>query len=199
MAELINLSGKLNDKGFETKTFTVSRTCDNKILERNLAPELEGVDAVLSMACGIGPQTIVEVFPDVKVFPAQNTHCYGSEKMEDAAFYERCVGCGNCIIYLTDGICPIARCSKNLLNGPCGGTTAEGKCEVSKEIDCAWYLIYKLLESRGEVDRMNEIQPAKDWSTSWHGGPRKLTREDLMLLDEPVPEEEVEESKGGGK
>ena len=197
MGELITLAGKLKNKGFEVKTFTVSRTCDNNILRRNLTPELEGIDAVLSMACGIGPQTIVEVFPDVKVFPGQNTYCYGSDNMEEATFHERCLGCGNCIIYLTDGICPIARCSKNLLNGPCGGTTGDGKCEVSKDTDCAWYLIYKLLEARGQLDRLIEIQPIKDWSTSWHGGPRHITRDDLKLTDEPQPEEE-EAKEGGG-
>ena len=198
MGEMIHLAGKLKNKGFEVKTFTLSRTCDNKILERNLTPELDGIDAVLSMACGIGPQTILEVFPDVKVFPGQNTLFYGSDKMEEATMYEKCLGCGNCIIHLTDGICPIARCSKNLLNGPCGGTTGEGKCEVSAETDCAWYLICDLLEKRGEINRLVEIQPVKDWSTSWHGGPRHLVRQDLKLTDVPEPEEEAK-AEGGEK
>jgi hypothetical protein len=135
----------------------------------------------------------------MKVVPAQNTFFFGSEKMEEAVLIEKCVGCGNCVIYETEGICPIARCSKNLLNGPCGGTTAEGKCEVSKETDCAWHQIFTRRETMGLLDKFEEIKPAKDWSTSWHGGPRKLTREDLMLMETPPPEEEEDKPKGGEK
>ena len=151
------------------------------------------------MACGIGPQTILEVFPEVKVFPGQNTYFYGSDKMDDATMYEKCLGCGNCIIHMTEGICPITRCSKNLLNGPCGGTTGEGKCEVSKETDCAWYLIFNKKSDRDALDWFKEIQPVKDWSTSWHGGPRQLVRQDLKLTEEPKPEEEEAKAEGGGK
>jgi hypothetical protein len=199
MAELVTLAGKLNDKGFDCKTFTLSRTCDNKILERNLAPELEGIDAVLTMACGIGPQTIVEVFPDTRVIPAQNTLFFGSEKMEDALLVEKCGGCGDCVLVETEGICPIARCSKNLLNGPCGGTTGEGKCEVSTETDCAWYLIFKRFEALGLLDRFTEVKPPKDWRPAGHGGPRNVVREELKLTEKPKPEEEETKPEGGGK
>jgi hypothetical protein len=79
------------------------------------------------------------------------------------------------------GVCPIARCSKNLLNGPCGGSE-QGKCEVDpKNIDCAWQLIYDRLSRIGQLDRLLEVEPPKDWSTSRHGGPRKIVREDMVL------------------
>lgn len=183
-AELVRLAGKLKSKGYECKTFTVSRQCDNYILQQNLAPELKDIDVILSMACGIGPQTIVEVFPDSKAFPTQNTFFMGSEKMEDATLSERCLGCGNCILDKTGGICPVARCAKSLLNGPCGGAK-DGKCETNKEIDCAWQLIYDRLKSLGRLDELKTFMPPKDWSTSYHGGLRKLIRKDLVLSEVP--------------
>lgn len=179
-AELIRLAGKIRDKGHESKTFTVSRQCDDNILQENLTTELEGIDVVLSMACGIGPQTIVEVFPEIIVFPAQNTLFMGSEKMQEATLSERCAGCGDCILDETGGICPIARCSKSLLNGPCGGSN-QGKCEISPEIPCAWQLIYDRLKVLGRLDTLEEIRPPKDWSTSRDGGTRRIIREDIML------------------
>lgn len=188
-AELIRLSGRLKSKGYECKTFTVSWQCDNHILKKNLTPELAGIEVVLSMACGIGPQTIVEVFPEVKVFPAQNTLCMGSENMEDASFIARCLGCGNCILDKTGGICPVTRCAKSLLNGPCGGYK-NGKCETNKEIDCGWQLIYNRMKSLGRLNELMAFMPPKDWSTSYHGGLKKLIRKDLILS-------KVETVKGG--
>jgi len=188
-AGLIEIAGKLNKRGYQCRTFTVSRQCDNNILATNLTPELEGVEAVLSIACGIGPQTISEVFPTARVFPGQNTIFMGSENMEDAALIEKCRSCGDCVLYLTDNVCPISRCSKNILNGPCGGTTSDGKCEVDKDIDCAWYLIYERLKVNGKLDTLNEIQPPKDWRPGGHGGPRRAIREELLMQES----EEVKE------
>ncbi|HAV42839.1 TPA: hypothetical protein DCX15_02340 [bacterium] len=179
-AELIRLAGKIHDKGYETKTFTVSRQCDDNILQENLTPELDGVDAILSMACGIGPQTIVEVFPEIIVFPAQNTLFMGFERMQEATLFERCAGCGDCILDEIGGICPIARCSKTLLNGPCGGSN-QGNCEISPEIPCVWQLIYDRLKILGNLDALEEVRPPKDWSTSRDGGTRKIIRKDIML------------------
>jgi len=52
---------------------------------------------------------------------------------------------------------------------------------VTEEIDCAWQLIYDRLEALGKVDLMDELQPAKDWTPSRDGGPRRITCEDLKL------------------
>jgi hypothetical protein len=97
---------------------------------------------------------------------------------------ERCAACGQCLLGLTGGICPIARCSKQLLNGPCGGSS-QGKCEVNPDIECAWQLIYDKLKAQGRLPLLLEIIPPKDWRTSRDGGPRKIVREDLRL---PVAE-----------
>ena len=89
------------------------------------------------------------------------------------------------IIGLTGGICPIARCSKSLLNGPCGGSE-NGHCEIDPSVDCAWQLIYDRLISMDKLDVLLELQPPKNWRTSRDGGPRKIVRQDLRL----VPDEE---------
>jgi len=98
-------------------------------------------------------------------------------------FVELCAGCGNCVLHLTGGICPIARCSKSLMNGPCGGTD-KGKCEVSKDIDCAWYLIVERMKELGTLERLGEIQPPRNWATARDGGPKRIVLEHIADLVE---------------
>ena len=86
--------------------------------------------------------------------------------------------CGDCVLGITGGICPVSRCCKRLLNGPCGGST-NGKCEISKEIDCAWQLVIDRLEALGRLDDYEKIQPIKDWSKDRAGGPRSFKLEDF--------------------
>jgi len=93
-------------------------------------------------------------------------------------FTESCQACGNCILDLTAGICVMSRCAKRIQNGPCGGST-KGKCEINKEIDCAWHLVVDRLERLGQLDDYEEVVPIKDWSTDRDGGPRTLYHEDL--------------------
>lgn len=157
----------------------VERQCEAE-MNQELADMLPVYDAVLSMACGVGVQTLAEQFPQVIVLPALNTQFMGRPE-ELGTWSERCAGCGNCVLDRFGGICPVTRCSKNLLNGPCGGS-ANGRCEVDPEnLPCAWQLIYDRLERLGQLDRLLEVEPAKDWSTSRHGGPRRVTRKDVSL------------------
>jgi hypothetical protein len=92
-----------------------------------------------------------------------------------------CAGCGNCILHLTGGICPVARCSKSILNGPCGGSS-EGKCEISPDVDCAWTLIVERMKRLGTLDHLGQIIEPRDWSTSRHGGPRRVVHEELKSV-----------------
>ena len=110
--------------------------------------------------------------------------------VEQGVWQERCAACGNCILDLTGSICPIARCSKTLMNGPCGGTN-KGKCEVSQDIDCAWYLIVERMKKLGTLDKLTEVLPARNWSTSRDGGPRRVSMEHIREY------EEKEEAKAG--
>ncbi len=160
----------------EVKEVTLERQCDPEYVEE-LAGVIDQVDAVLSMACGCGVQEVARRYKDKIVFPAVNTKFMGASERQ-GVWAERCQGCGDCILGLTGGICPIARCSKRLMNGPCGGSTG-GKCEISPDVDCAWQLIWDRMKALGMEERYEEIMAAKDWRTSRDGGPRKIIREDL--------------------
>ena len=83
----------------------------------------------------------------------------------------------------TGGICPMARCSKSLINGACGGTN-HGKCEVTKEMDCGWYLIYKRLKEQGKLDNLRALKPAKDWRKDRGAGVRRLVHQEMTAIEE---------------
>ena len=169
---------KLMKKGqtLDIKEMTLERQCDPEYVEE-LAPFIDQADAVLSMACGCGVQEVARRYKNLPVYPALNTKFMGASERQ-GVWAERCQGCGDCLLGLTGGICPIARCSKRLLNGPCGGSTS-GKCEISPEVDCVWQLIWDRLKALGMEDRYEDIMPAKNWQTGRGGGPRKIIREDL--------------------
>lgn len=160
----------------EIRQHTVERQCDPEYVEE-LVPMIGNADAVMSMACGCGVQQIAMRFKDKPVFPAVNTTFMGASERQ-GVWVERCQGCGNCLLGITGGICPIARCAKQLMNGPCGGSTG-GKCEISNDVDCAWQLIWDRLKALGLQDKYLDIVPAKDWRTGGGSGPRKIIREDL--------------------
>ena len=160
----------------DIKEMTLERQCDPEYVEE-LSTVVDRADAVLSMACGCGVQEVARRYKDLPVYPALNTKFMGASERQ-GVWAERCQGCGDCLLGLTGGICPIARCSKRLLNGPCGGSTS-GKCEISPEVDCVWQLIWDRLKALGMEDRYEDIMPAKNWQTSRGGGPRKIIREDL--------------------
>lgn len=163
-------------KNLHVVEHTLERQCDPEYVEE-LVSMIDGADAVLSMACGCGVQEVARRYAHKAVFPAVNTKFMGASERA-GIWAERCQGCGDCLLGITGGICPIARCSKQLLNGPCGGST-KGKCEIDPEVDCAWQLIWDRLKALGLEDRYEEIMPAKDWRTGRGGGPRKIIREDL--------------------
>ncbi len=156
---------------------TVERQCDPEYIDQveSIVPE---VDAVFSMACGAGVGFMADKYSDKPIYPALNTTFVGGSKKE-GYYVERCQTCGECKLYYTGGICPIARCSKSLMNGPCGGST-KGKCEIDPDVDCAWQLIVDRLKSLGQMDRYEDIMPANDWRTNRDGGPRKMIREDFQ-------------------
>lgn len=181
VAASLRMASKLDGHEKAVADVTVQRQCEWEYLDE-IADQVREVDVVLSLGCGVGVQALAERYPDAIVVPGLNTAFMGLP-LEQGVWAERCAACGQCILGLTGGICPIARCSKQLLNGPCGGSS-KGKCEVSPEIDCAWQLIYDKLKAQGRLQLLLEITPPKDWRTSRDGGPRKIVREDLRL---PVP------------
>ncbi|MBM3694987.1 MAG: hypothetical protein FJW79_03515 [Actinobacteria bacterium] len=160
---------------------TVQRQCEWEYLDEARA-DVEQADVIVSLACGIGVQAIAERFPDARVVPGVNTTFLGMPT-EHGIWEERCAACGECILGITAGICPIARCAKSLLNGPCGGSEA-GHCEVSPDTPCAWQLIHDRLQRLGVLDVLMQPQPPKNWKSSRDGGPRRIVRDDLRLAGE---------------
>jgi ferredoxin len=156
----------------------VERQCEKEWI-KEVEERILDSDLVLSMACSLGAQTIGDMYPEKIVFPALNTGMFGVPE-EQGVWSEKCVGCGNCIIHTTGGICPIARCAKSMLNGPCGGSS-NGHCEVNLDIDCAWYEIHERLKLQKRLDLIEKVNPPKDWSTAHYGGRRIYTREDAKL------------------
>jgi len=176
LASALKMAFMKDGKELEVKEVTLERQCDHEYLEE-IRDIIDEYDAVVSLACGVGVQFMAEKYPRTLVFPGVNTSFMGVTE-ERGVWSERCQGCGQCILGQTAGICPISRCAKRLLNGPCGGST-NGKCEINKELDCVWQLIIDRLKELGRLDDYDKLIPIKDWSTERAGGPRKVVREDL--------------------
>lgn len=181
VASSLRMSTKLDGNKKDVSDVVVQRQCEWEYLDQ-IADKVREADVVLSLGCGIGVQAIAEHFPESWVVPGLNTTFLGLPT-EQGVWEERCAACGDCILGLTGGICPIARCSKSLLNGPCGGSE-NGHCEINPEVACAWQLIYDRLISMDKLDVLLELQPPKNWRTSRDGGPRRIIRDDLRLASE---------------
>jgi ferredoxin len=181
LASSLRMSTKLDGHEKQFDEETIQRQCEWEYIEP-LTARLQEYDLVLSLACGIGVQTMAERFKDLPIVPGLNTTFLGFP-VEHGVFEERCQACGDCVLGLTGGFCPVARCSKQLFNGPCGGSQ-NGVCEVDPDTDCVWHLICERLTERGQLENLLKIEPPKDWSTSRDGGPRRIVREDLRKLEE---------------
>jgi len=157
---------------------TILRQCEPKFIDR-IIDEASRYDAVISMACGAGVQSLVEKLAGVPVLPAMNTKFIGSSSGE-GDFLEMCSACGECIISETGGICPVTRCPKGLMNGPCGGSK-NGKCEAGPDIPCAWILIYEKMKELGRLEDLKKIAGVKNWSKH-----RKPGRYEASEVEETV-------------
>ncbi len=174
-AYAVRMASKLKGSGLHIEQITIERQCENEFI-KDLAEAVERNEAVVSFGCGAGVQALAERFPNKPVYAALNTQFLGILE-EQAVWTEKCMACGDCMLAEFGGICPVTRCAKHMLNGPCGGSK-EDRCEVKDDRPCAWQLIYKRLKAIGQLDRMDAIVPPKDWSPSWHGGARKIVREE---------------------
>ncbi len=155
----------------------IDRQCVDDFIESiaSLVPEHA---AILSLGCGAGVQALARVYSDKPVFPALDTLFIGETEMR-GIWQENCLGCGQCKLGYFGAVCPVTRCSKRLMNGPCGGSK-DGRCEVNPDIRCGWQMIIDRLEALGELARLSEYIPPVDWSTSHSGGPRRVVREDQL-------------------
>ncbi len=173
--QVIEMRQKLEN---ESKTITgfslIDMICDEPLTRMKLASHrqtIDSSDSLLVLCCGVGVQTVAAAVNKV-VHPGCNTVSLGGRHAEWKEA-EHCLECGDCILDYTGGICPIARCPKNLSNGPCGGSEG-GKCETNPDLPCAWHLIIERLSKLGRLDKLEVVVPPKNWSVSLTGGPPSL-------------------------
>lgn len=171
---LLEMNRKLKGKSpLKTKALSTLRQCDKQITADSLNPLIKDYEAIISLACGAGVQTLADLYPAKVIIPANDTKFIGMHDTKAEKFIEMCRACGDCLLFETDGVCPITRCAKSLLNGPCGGQ-AKGKCEVGGwKRDCAWVLIYNRLKEKGRLDSFTKFREERDFRVS--EPPRELS------------------------
>lgn len=178
LASLLRLGMKKQGKDVNVIEGSLVRQCDKEYVDA--IDQWQGeYDAIISIACGVGVNFIANLRPTDNVYPGLNTTFFGGSARQ-GEWTEQCAGCGNCVLHLTGGLCPVARCAKSLMNGPCGGSQ-DGRCEIHRDVDCIWQLIY---DRMGRIERQDEMKvsaPIRDWSVAGHGGPRKQVRDDLTV------------------
>ena len=160
--QVLDMKERLQELGKVVTGWTVIPTACDEMTEVSLQENngaIQSADCLLVMSCALGVQK-VGTYNGKPVIPALDTLFIGVED-EPGYFHEACDQCGQCVLGYTAGICPITACHKGLLNGPCGGTN-NGKCEVDKEKDCAWTLIYNRLKEQGRLELMKKYQPPKN-------------------------------------
>ena len=177
LASSMKIARKKQGNDIDIDINVLERQCDNEYVE-GIKDTVEDYDAVISLACGVGPQFLSEMYKDQTFYPGVNTTFFGGAT-EHGVWEERCAGCGTCGIHNFGGLCPIARCAKSLMNGPCGGSS-NGICEVNKDIECIWDSIVRKKMDAGKIEELIGVKGIKNWKTARDGGPRKSIREELV-------------------
>ena len=178
IASALRMAARLKDRPLEVDELTIERQCDNVFIEQ-AAEAIQRNEAVISLGCGAGVQAIAERYTSKPVYGGLDTAFIGILE-ERAVWTEKCAACGDCVLDQYGGVCPVTRCAKQMLNGPCSGSR-EDRCEVRADRPCAWQLIYQRLKGIGQLDRLKEIKPPKKWSKSRSGGLRTIIREDHRI------------------
>lgn len=177
LASIIKIARKKNGNDIEIDTEVLERQCDTEYVA-GISETVGGYDAVVSLACGVGPQFLSEMYKDQTFYPGVNTTFFGGAT-QHGIWEERCAGCGTCVIHDFGGLCPISRCAKSLMNGPCGGSS-NGICEVNKDTVCVWDLIVRKKMEAGKLEDLMGVKGIKNWRTARDGGPRRSIREELV-------------------
>ncbi|MDP8218118.1 MAG: methylenetetrahydrofolate reductase C-terminal domain-containing protein [Candidatus Theseobacter exili] len=171
------MSNLLKDSGKKVSgTVIPDETCHIPLVKKCLKDndsDIQKADALLVMACGAGTQAVSTIV-NKKTFPACDTLFLG-DVQRIGNFTEYCSMCGECILGETGGICPVTRCPKGIMNGPCGGMH-KGKCEESDEKDCVWVKIWERLQDLGCEEMMSKIRSPKDYSKKKKPGNLRLNR-----------------------
>ena len=166
LGQLLELKARIEGKELKWKAITVLRQCDDRIAATTCRPFAEEYEAILSLACGLGVVMMNKVIDNILTFPAQNSQFGGVQNSGENNFIQYCETCGDCLLGVTGGVCPIAGCAKHLNNGPCGGTV-DGLCEVGGYTrPCAWIEIYKRLKKFNRLDLFSIYRPARDYRSA---------------------------------
>src|SRR4030042_1895895 len=178
ISSALRIASRVQGLEFKIDELVIERQCDNIFIEQ-AAEAIQKCDVVLSLGCGAGVQAIAERYPQKPVYAGLNTAFLGILE-ERGTWTEKCAACGLCVLHKYGGICPVTRCAKHMLNGPCGGSR-EDRCEVRPDRPCAWQLIYTRKKAIGQLDNLKQIESPKNWSSSLSGGPRVIIREDHRI------------------
>ena len=131
LASIIELARKKQQQAVKITKITLERQCDPEFLTEMIEKAKDN-DVILSMACGAGVQLVAEKAGPMKVFPAIDTNFIGA--IQEKGLLGRALpDLRRLQAALTGGICPVTRCAKSLMNGPCGGSR-NGICEIDAEI-----------------------------------------------------------------
>ncbi len=103
-----------------------------------------------------------------------------------------CRMCAQCALPSTAYACPMT-CPKQLRNGPCGGASPTGGCEVYPDLQCVWVAAYERAERDGHVADLRRLQRPVDhrkwgqssWVNYWLGRDEDLWTEDDGLGPAP--------------
>jgi hypothetical protein len=142
---------------------------DTARLLRRHKEAVAAADAILVLSCGTGVQAVADTQPETPVYPGLDS-LFSAITARKGQIYERCVCCSDCVVGDYAGICPIARCPKGQLHGPCGGYD-NGKCEVDRNQDCVWTLILERAKKTGQLEAVLERMGAgvpKDHAVNKH-------------------------------
>ena len=164
--EVLALKQALESKNVPVTGWVVLEPACHQLNDKRMlkghAENLNKADKILVLACGNGAQTITGLLPEKEVITGTDTLFLG-EISRLAEFQKRCVLCGECLLDLYGGLCPVSQCPKSMLNGPCGGSS-NGKCEMNQQVDCVWDRIIQILKKRGTLQVLSVIQRPKNWS-----------------------------------
>ena len=164
--EADELLKELTNDGIVTGSLTTDYICNADNLKLRLAKHaaaIEAADMILVLSCGVGVQTVAELYPTKKVSAACDTYALPGYQGVTPLEHD-CKQCGECFLNLTGGICPLTACSKSLVNGQCGGAKA-GKCEVDPDMECGWERIYQKLKKLGRLDAMKCPVQIRNYAT----------------------------------
>jgi len=162
--EVLALKNEFEQQGIVVTGWVIlDPACHRLNSKRLLRPhdkQLKQAKHVLVLACGNGVQTVASLTGNVV---AGTDTIFLGEISRANEFNRQCSLCGECVVDLFEGKCPVTKCPKSMLNGPCGGSS-EGKCEVNPEMSCVWVKIIERLKERQKLNNLKTIQPPKDWS-----------------------------------